>query len=98
MERNEVSLHQLKVFLAVRKAGKWLTNREISVLADVAERTARQHSLFLVNLGILDQADVFPAHKYKYSELADKRNKAYVGRLCSAIEVFGEDIPGSLRD
>jgi DNA-binding IclR family transcriptional regulator len=90
MERNEVSLHEARIFLALERAGGgWLTNREIAEAAGVAGRTARAHSLRLVRLGILDLAEVFPAHRYRLSEKAAKRNTAYFQRLRQACEVFG---------
>ena len=88
METNEVSLHQVKVFQCL-EAGEWLTSKEVAERAGVAGRTARAHLLKLVHLGIVDQAEVFPAHRYRLSEMADKRNKAYVQRLHAAMEVFG---------
>ena len=50
----------------------------------VACRTHR-----VVELGILDQAELFPAHRYRISEHADKRNKAYVIRLREAAKICG---------
>ena len=88
MERNEVSVHQVKIYVAIKNAAGWITNKEIATAAGVAERTARQHSLNLVKLGVLDLAEVFPAHKYRFSEKAAKRNAAYVNRLESARQVF----------
>jgi predicted ArsR family transcriptional regulator len=90
METNEVSLHQVKVYLAVKASGKaWITAKEIAERADVAQRTARAHALKLVNLGIFDQAEVFPAHRYRLAEMADKRNKGYALRIEQAMSVFG---------
>jgi hypothetical protein len=88
METNEISLHQLKVFEFVRNNQRWVTSKEIAASARVAERTARAHALKLVNLGIFDQAEVFPAHRYRLSEFAEQRNKTYVQRLRRAQEVF----------
>jgi hypothetical protein len=88
METNEVSLHRLKVYLFVKQAREWLTNEDIAKGAGVAPRTARQHTRGLVGLGILDQAEVFPAHRFKISAKADTRNKAYMLRLERASEVF----------
>lgn len=89
METNEVSVHQVKIFEFVRAHGSWLTAREIAKGAAVAERTARHHAFLLVKLGIFDQAEVFPAHRYRFSEKAEKRNKGYLIRLAKAKEVFG---------
>jgi hypothetical protein len=89
METNEVSLHQFKVYDVVRRNGKWVTAKEITdSLDDVAYRTVRAHTRKLVQLGILDVAEVFPAHRYRMSEFAERRNKAYLQRLERAREVF----------
>lgn len=53
------------------------------------KRTARQHTRRLVDLGVLDMAEVFPAHRFRLSAKADKRKRAYLARLERACEVFG---------
>lgn len=88
METNEISLHLLKIFQHVKKSSKWVTSKEVAEATGVAQRTSRAHLLKLVHLGILDQAEVFPAHRYQFSEMADKRNKAFMQRLEKAAEVF----------
>ena len=89
MERNEVSLHEVKVYLVLKKEPAWITSKDIAKKAGVADRTARAHALRLVQLGIIDQAEVFPAHRYRLSENASKRNIGYLQRLEKACEVFG---------
>jgi DNA-binding IclR family transcriptional regulator len=89
METNEVSLHQLKVYEFVRESDKWLTVKEIAAGAGVARRTAQQHAQRLVALGLFDLAEVFPAHRYRLSDVAEQRNKGYVLRLARARDVFG---------
>lgn len=90
MERNEVSTHEARLFLAVEKrGGKWATSKELAAEAGIAERTARAHLFKMVGLNILDIAEVFPAHRYRFADKADKRNAAYVIRLRRAVEVFG---------
>jgi hypothetical protein len=89
MESNEISLHQLKVFEFVRDSRRWVTVDEIKVGAGVARRTAHQHAVNLVRLGLFDQAEVFPCHRYRLSEFADQRNKGYMLRLAQARDVFG---------
>lgn len=89
IERNEVSIHEVRVFLALHsRPDEWLTNKEIADAAKVAGRTARMHTLRFVRLGLLEQAEVFPAHRYRWSEKAEKRNVAYSQRLYRAAEVF----------
>jgi predicted ArsR family transcriptional regulator len=95
MERNEISLHEVKVFAALnRREGRWATSKEIAGEAGVAGRTARAHLLKLVRLGIADQAEVFPAHRYRRAEKAAKRNAGYHLRLLAACEVFSVE-PGA---
>ncbi len=91
MEHNEVSAHEVKIFLALGAAHpEWLTNKDIaSRLQDVAPRTVRAHTLKLVQLGIVDQAEIFPGHRYRLSDKAEKRNRAYTNRLLQAADILG---------
>lgn len=88
MEHSEISLHQLRIFHFVHTANRWVTNHEIAQGAKVAPRTAREHSKRFVEGGIFDQAEVFPGHRYRFSDKAEKRNKAYMLRLQQAQAVF----------
>ncbi len=66
-----------------------MTSKQVAASAGVAERTARSHLLKLVHLGLVDQAELFPAHRYRLSLMAENRNKAYVQRIRAAVEIFG---------
>ena len=91
MEHSEISAHEVRVFSAIEaNPQEWLTNAEIAMLAKVAPRTARLHTNRLVKLGILDFAEVFPAHRFQLSKFAEKRNKAYWQRLKKAEAVFAK--------
>jgi DNA-binding CsgD family transcriptional regulator len=90
MERNEVSVHEARIYVAfLSRKGQWLSNKEIAQAAQVSERTARAHTLKLSRLGVLDLAEVFPAHRYRLADKAGKRNAAYVQRLTQVCEIFG---------
>lgn len=89
-EKGEISLHEVKLYRSFTGSPeKWVSNRDVAQMTGVAERTVRMHTLRLVNLGILDMAEVFPAHRFRLAKMADKRNKGYVTRLENACEVFG---------
>lgn len=90
MERGEVSWHELKVAAVLKSTGKWLSNKEIAsaIPEGISERTVRSHTLRLVKIGVVDQAEVFPSHRYRWSELSEKRNAAYVQRLGKAAEAL----------
>lgn len=87
VEKNEISRHEIAVLQAVADGG-WHTNTEIARTADVAPRTARAHTLKLVRLGILDQAEVFPGHRYRLSGHAVQRNRGYFDRLRRAADAM----------
>jgi hypothetical protein len=88
-ERSEISLHEVKVFRAMKaEPNRWFTNKELAVACGFSERTVRAHTLRFVKLGLLDQAEVFPAHRYKFSDKSNRRNVAYLQRLERADEVF----------
>lgn len=94
-ERSKISRHEVEVYrVLVAKRGGWITNREIaeSVAVKVSERTVRLVTMKLVKMGLLDRAEVFPAHRFKLSDKADKRSRVYSGRINKAAEVFGVDI------
>lgn len=91
MENNEISIHEILIYEALRRRGEWMTNHEIAkaVAQPVAERTVRHHTKRLTALGVLDLAEVFPGHRYRISDKREKRNAAYVQRIESASQVFG---------
>ncbi len=90
VERNEVSRQEVEVFrVLTANVAAWKTNSEIAAECQaVASRTVRAMTLKFVKLGLVDQAEVFPAHKFKLSAKADKRNRGYIERLKQAAEVF----------
>jgi DNA-binding transcriptional ArsR family regulator len=89
MEQNEISEHQARIFRFLQQHTQWQTSQQVAIGAQVAMRTARHHLLQLTQLGLLDQAEVFPGHRYRLSSKADKRNGAYMRRLETACEIFG---------
>lgn len=97
MERNEISMQEATLFAKLTEIGSsvWHTNKELaSLIGAKSDRTVRAHTAKLVTLGLLDQAEVFPAHRYRLSEMASKRNAAYVMRLKRACEIFGIEASG----
>ena len=94
MERSEISQHEVAVYQVLKKSNNWMTNKAIAVATKaycpVAERTVRCHTKRFLKLGIIDLVEVFPAHVYKLSNLADKRNAAYMQRLEQALAIFNK--------
>lgn len=91
--RDETSPHEVKVYLAIKSEAGWLTNAEIGKkVPDIAPRTVRAHTLKLTQLGVLDQAEVFPANRYRLAQ-AKKENAYAIAhhtlRLKQAAEVMG---------
>ena len=91
METNEVSEHLCKVFMCVRSSNGWVTAKDVSAASGVAERTSRAHLSRLVKLGLFDQAETFPAHRYRMSTKAGKRNISMLQRIESACSIFFPD-------
>lgn len=90
MEKSEVSLHEVRVWRALKEHGGWLSNKEIGErIEGVGARTVRLHTKRLVELGMLDIAEVFPSHRFRVSDKASKRNAAYARRLELAGEAMG---------
>lgn len=89
MESAEISLHQLKIFDFVAGATKWVTMKEIVDGTGSKRETVGLHCRRFVKLGLFDQAEVWPGHRFRLSELAEKRNKSMIERLATARSVFG---------
>jgi predicted transcriptional regulator of viral defense system len=88
-EKSTVSLHEVKVWRALRgKPGQWLTNEEIAKDSEVKVRTARQYTARFVKRGLLERAETFPAYRFRWvNKVAEP--SAYQQRIEAAIEVFG---------
>ena len=71
------------------RAQAWMTNKEVAEKTGVSLRRTSFHTNNLVQLGILDQAEIYPGHRFKISMRADKRNTGYLKRLQQAGEIFG---------
>lgn len=94
VERNEISRQEIEVFRVLLAAGLWQTNAELAAQCEnVAPRTVRAMTSKFVHLGLVDQAEVFPAHKFRIAAKADKRNRGYVDRLRQVASVFGVTLP-----
>jgi DNA-binding IclR family transcriptional regulator len=88
VERNEISRHEILVYQTLAR-GEWISSREIAEQSGVAHRTARAHALKLVRLGLVEQVEVFPGHRYRLSEHAAQRNRGYSDRITRAAAVLG---------
>lgn len=88
-EKSEISEHEVRFLVAVKSGAGWKTANQLAVEAKISERTSRAYALKFVRLGLCDLAEVFPRHRYRFSDKAKRRNTAYLLRLEEAQEVFG---------
>lgn len=89
-EKSEISFHLIKIWRYVKQKQKWVSHQQISEEANVNERTVRAHIRYLVSAGLVDKMEMFPQHRYRYSEMGEKRNKTFCDRLESASAIFSE--------
>jgi len=88
-EKDTISVHEVRIYRTISGSReRWFTSKEIATEADVAGRTARLHALRFSKLGLVDQSDVFPGYRYRWSEFANQRNKAYLQRLEAAAKIL----------
>lgn len=87
-EQSEVSRHEAQIYLFVKSQKGWVTSQDVAHGTGVAVRTVQKHMKRLVQLGIFDLAEVFPAHRFRLSSKANRRNVSYLQRLDFACEVF----------
>lgn len=96
MERAEISLHQVKIYAYLASRKTWMTNKDIAKATGVSLRRTAHHTKTFVGLGIFDQAETYPGHRFRFSEMARKRNPSYLQRLEQAHEIFQQDLDNSL--
>lgn len=87
-ERSEVSAHEVRAFLAIRNHPGWMTHEDLALAAKISKRTARAYSKKWLKLGMIDLAEVFPAHRIRWAQQANRRNASYLQRLEEATKVF----------
>lgn len=89
METNEISYHEVLIWRAIQAKGeRWFTNADISKMTPtISSRTVRIKTKKFAELGLLQQADVFPAHRFKLKPKAD-RSVPYIRRLEDATDAF----------
>lgn len=87
-DRTEISEQEVAFFRIVRTSRDWMTASDIAKAAGIAPRTGRAYALKFVRLGMLDHAEVWPAHRYRWSGTAAKRNNTYIRRLEQADAIF----------
>ena len=82
-----VSIHELKVFQLFRdNPGDWMSSQQVAKRARIAPRTARLHCSGLAQVGILDEAKVFPGFRYRLCPTAGDR--PYYSNLDAAEEAL----------
>ncbi len=79
MDLPPISEHLYRVFHFASTKKVWLTVAEIAVGARVAPRTARAHCDRLVRAGVFEQANVFPAHRFRLAP--NKKGQEMLRRL-----------------
>jgi DNA-binding IclR family transcriptional regulator len=92
MEPSEISLHLVKIYRCLSQSKAWMTNKQIAETTGVSLRRTSHHTKTLVGLGILDQAELYPGHRYRMSDKADKRNGSYLARLKQAENIFQTEL------
>ena len=80
-----ISPHEIRVWLTLKDAGRWLTALEVSAMAKVGHTTAALHLRRFVALGLVERALVFPGYRYR---VAAKPNTEYISHLDSAAAVL----------
>lgn len=93
VERAEISEQQLRVFCFLKDLPeRWLTSKEIAEGAGVNPRTTRFFCRYFQDAGVFDMIEVFPGHRYRFSEMAMKCNSNIYKRLLVAVEAMGNPL------
>jgi DNA-binding IclR family transcriptional regulator len=88
-QSTQVSAHEVRIYDAlIANKDQWLMGREIAQKSGVVPRTTRAHLVRFVELGIVEQAEVYPGPRYRWSERACRRNAEYISRIEAAKAVL----------
>lgn len=85
----EMSEHQVRCYLALRKAKDWVTGAQLAEMTGVAVRTARMYAKRFSDAGIADCARLSPEHKYRVSEDCVIRNRAFDDQVLENAKAMG---------
>lgn len=92
MERNEVGVHEVRVYRALLNADKWLTSSDIAVAADVAPRLLALTHSSLCSSASWIRLKCSPVIGTVLQTPQRSRNRSYVDRLVHSAEVLGVDL------
>jgi hypothetical protein len=89
MEHSEISFKEVELYRFFKAhAGRWMTNKEIAAEMGRTADSVRFYTNKFRKLNIIDVAELHPDHRFRWSEVAEKRNVGYCLRLQGADEVF----------
>lgn len=86
--KTEVSIHLARVWRLLGTSEEWLSNREIASRTGIAQRTARAHTRYLLDIGLIERQEVFPRHLYKRCTEAERQHVRAWKHLESCTEVL----------
>ncbi len=85
---DRISEMEVLVFRLLQR-GEWMTNRQIAVEANIAERTARGHTMRMTLEGVVDCQRRSPAYRYRRSPSPPRTS--YRERLVEAAAASSGD-------
>jgi Rha family phage regulatory protein len=85
----DISAHRVRCYFALKHAGTWMTNQEISKSAKVSQRTARQYTKLFCEERIIERLRISPGHQFRIASDAGQRNELFIRELELAAEVMG---------
>jgi hypothetical protein len=96
----QISIHETKIFSYLNDhQERWLSNRELcSSVSGVAFRTVCATTNRFVKAGLLEEAQVFPGKRFRWSKAASRKSKNdYLLRLQDAAAIFTSAGDGPVR-
>lgn len=81
MPHGLISEHEVKVFLALKGCGRWITAKDLAEKTNVANRTVRGHLTKFVKCGMADVIKQYPGYRYKLKLEPCAEAKAYIAEI-----------------
>lgn len=85
---DQPSLHEVRVYEALRSNGGWMTARAVAAAGDVVDRTSRAHCAALAEDGVVEVAKVFGGYRYRIRSEPDDHGRERVRQLEEAKRIL----------
>lgn len=86
---SKISVQEVQICQALRRAGEWLTAEQVAKEVGCTTRCVRSHCERLQARGLVRVSQVSPGHRYRWHKESEGAQEGYLGTLAEAAEALG---------